>query len=223
MPTLNVPCRYNRAYRLDTSRTALVLIDIQRDFFLSGEDEPVGELWKIVPRCEALLALARELGLTVIHTREGYAPDLSDVSSFRAHLGYVGREGGLGRFLIRGEPGHGFLDALRPAENEVVIDKAAFSAFYQTHLDKLLRAKGIDHLLLAGVTTQACVHSTLRDAVDRGYWCLTVADCCAAEDPDLHEAALALIAGEGHLFGWIADFADVRAAAQGANTLSAST
>jgi nicotinamidase-related amidase len=90
-----------------------------------------------------------------------------------------------------------------------VIDKAGFSAFYNSRLDELLREQNIDHLILCGVTTQACVHSTLRDAVDRGYWCLTIADCCAASEPGMHEAALSLISGEGHLFGWVADLMDM--------------
>jgi nicotinamidase-related amidase len=89
-----------------------------------------------------------------------------------------------------------------------VIDKAGFSAFHASDLDEILKQDGIDHLILCGVTTQCCVHSTLREAVDRGYWCLTVADCCAASESGMHDAALSLIAGEGHLFGWVADLQD---------------
>lgn len=217
-----VPCHHDRTYRFDPARTALLLIDMQRDFFPIGDDgERIGALWDIVPRCVALLALARELGVRIVHTREGYAPDLSDVSAVRADLGYVGREGPLGRFLVRGEPGHALLDELQPRPDETVIDKAGFGAFHATELQALLQEGGIDHLLLAGVTTQACVQSTLREAVDRGFWCLTVADCCAAEDPHLHEATLAIIAGEGHLFGWIAGFTDLRDAVRRAALASA--
>jgi nicotinamidase-related amidase len=127
------------------------------------------------------------------------------VHAYRASLDYVGKPGPLGRFCILGEPGHEFVDEVQPLAAETVIDKASFGAFYNTALDDLLRADGIDHLILCGVTTQCCVHSTLREAVDRGYWCLTLADACAASEPGLHEAALQLIAGEGHLFGWVAD------------------
>ena len=92
-----------------------------------------------------------------------------------------------------------------------MIDKASFGAFYNTDLEQILRSGAIDHLIICGVTTQCCVHSTLREAVDRGYWCLTVADGCAATDAGMHDAALQLIAGEGHLFGWVADASDVEA------------
>jgi nicotinamidase-related amidase len=115
----------------------------------------------------------------------------------------------LGRFCVLGEPGHEFVEAVQPILNEPVIDKASFGAFYNTDLDEIFKRDGIDHLIICGITTQCCVHSTLREAVDRGYWCLTVADCCAASEPGMHDAALSLIAGEGHLFGWVADFQDV--------------
>jgi nicotinamidase-related amidase len=166
----------------------------------------------IVPRVVRLVEFARRSGCCIIHTREGYSSDLSDVTPYRRSLGYVGRSGQLGRFLIRGEPGHDFIDELRPLPNEIVIDKASFGTFYGTDLDERLNAAGVDHLIVCGVTTQCCVQSTLREAVDRGYWCLTIADCCGASEPDLHEAALSLIAGEGHLFGWVCDLADLEEA-----------
>jgi nicotinamidase-related amidase len=166
----------------------------------------------MLPRVQRLIAMARDLNCKVIHTRESYQPDLSDVNPYRLSLGYVGKPGPLGRFCIPGEPGHEFVEEGQPLPDETVIDKAGFGAFYNTGLDDLLRRQGIDHLILCGVTTQACVHSTLREAVDRGYWCLTVADCCAALDPGMHDAALDIIAGEGHLFGWVADVQDVAAA-----------
>lgn len=212
MKSLAIPCRDGRSYGFTPERTALLVIDMQRDFF--GEDGSA-EVLAVIPRVSKLIAAAREVGCRVIHTREGYAPDLSDVTPFRKSLGYAGRRGPLGRFLIRGEAGHDFLAEARPAPGEAIIDKAGFSAFYKSGLDKLLRTAGVDHLILCGVTTQCCVHSTLREAVDHGYWCLTVADCCAAEDPELHEAALSLIAGEGHLFGWVCKLSDVLRAARG--------
>ncbi|MEQ9491759.1 MAG: cysteine hydrolase [Alphaproteobacteria bacterium] len=207
MPSLTIPCRSGRAFEFDPSATALVVIDMQKDFF-TGDGE---SMLDTVPCVAALTGWARTVGCTVIHTREGYRPDMSDVSAFRRSLNYVGRDGPLGRFLIRGEPGHDFLDVLKPRPGETVIDKAGFSAFHDTGLHQHLSAAGIDHLILCGVTTQCCVHSTLRDAVDLGYWCLTVADCCAASEPGLHEAALRLIEGEGHLFGWICSAADATA------------
>lgn len=210
--TITVACRDERAFVFRPARTALLVIDMQREFFAAGDDDEPNPMLAIVPRVAALARLARRLGVRVVHTREGYAPDLSDVTAYRASLDYVGAEGALGRTLIRGQPSHDFLDEMQPEAGETVIDKAGFSAFYASGLDNVLRASGIDHLILAGVTTQCCVHSTLRDAVDRGYWCLTVADCCAAGEPQLHEAALAIIAGEGHLFGWICDLADIERA-----------
>ncbi len=212
MKSLAVACRDRRKYAFTPERTALLVIDMQRDFF--GEDGNA-EVLAVIPRVAELIAAAREIGCRVVHTREGYAPDLSDVTPFRKSLGYAGRRGPLGRFLIRGQAGHDFLAEARPAPGEAIIDKAGFSAFYKSALDKLLRSAGIDHLILCGVTTQCCVHSTLREAVDHGYWCLTVADCCAAEEPELHEAALSLIAGEGNLFGWVCELSDVLRAARG--------
>lgn len=209
MSEVSVQCRGDRAYSFSPEHTALLVIDLQKEFFQADLGECVDEMRAILPRVERMIAMARDLECKVIHTRESYKPDLSDVNDYRRSLGYVGRQGPLGRFCISGEPGHEFVQEARPLPDEAVIDKAGFSAFYNTGLDDLLRQDGIDHLILCGVTTQACVHSTLRGAVDRGYWCLTVADCCAALEPGLHEAALQLIAGEGHLFGWIANVRDV--------------
>ncbi len=211
--SLKIACRDDRLFAFAPETTALLVIDMQREFFAPEEDGEPSPMREIVPRVAALAALARRLGGRGIHTREGYAPDPSDGTPYRASLDYVGYEGDLGRSLIRGEPSHDFIDEMKPEPGETVVDKAGFSAFYASPLDNVLRASGIDHLLIAGVTTQCCVHSTLRDAVDRGYWCVTVADCCAASEPELHDAALWLIAGEGHLFGWICDLADIERAA----------
>ena len=211
MATSRISCHHDRTFIIDTDTTALIVIDMQRDFFADETGAFEGAMMDVVPRVESLLETCRAAGLAIVHTREGYASDMSDVSPFRESLGYVGRDGPFGRFLVRGEHGHDFLDSVRPLPGETVIDKPGFDGFFATDLDQVLRNAGVRHLILAGVTTQCCVHSTLRSAVDRGYWCLTVADCCAAIDPDLHDAALQLIAGEGHLFGWIADLADVDA------------
>ncbi len=209
MSEIVVQCRGDRVYTFVPERTALLLIDLQKEFFVADTGERLDQMRAILPRVQKLLTMARGLGCRIVHTRETYQPDMSDVNTYRRSLGYVGRPGPLGRFCIAGEPGHAFVEEAHPLPDECVIDKASFSAFYNSELDALLRQQGIDHLILCGVTTQACVHSTLRDAVDRGYWCLTVADCCAAIEPGLHEATLDIIAGEGHLFGGVADLRDV--------------
>ena len=205
-----IDCWGGRSLRLPAGRTALLVIDMQRDFLdpdgmcgLLGED--VARLQAVVPALRRTLEAARRAGLAVIHTREGYAPDLSDVNAVKAERGGVGRAGPLGRFLIRGEAGHDFVAELQPDPGEAVIEKPGFSAFYRTDLQARLDAGGLSHLVLGGVTSQCCVHSTLRDAVDRGFTCLTLADGSAAFDPELHRATLAIIQGEDHLFGWIAD------------------
>jgi nicotinamidase-related amidase len=205
---VTVTCQGGRGFSFEPASTALMVIDMQRDFLdpkgmcaLGGED--LTPLCGIIPTIAALSKLARERGITMIHTREGYAPDLSDVHPLKRERQSVGAEGPLGRFLIRGEPGHDFIEELMPRPGETVIDKPGFSAFYRTHLDDDLRRLGITHLILTGVTTQCCVQSTLRSAVDRGYWCLTLADACATFDAEVHDAALRLIEAESHLFGWV--------------------
>jgi len=209
MNKVSVQCRGDRAYTFSPEHTALLVIDLQKEFFVESLGECLDDMRAILPRVKRLISSTRDLKCKVIHTRESYKPDLSDVDAYRRSLDYVGKPGPLGRFCILGEPGHEFVEEAHPLPSETVIDKASFGAFYNTGLDDLLRQDGIDHLVLCGVTTQACVHSTLREAVDRGYWCLTVADCCAALEPGMHDAALDLIAGEGHLFGWVADLQDI--------------
>ncbi len=215
MHEISVPCRSNRTYRFFPATTALLAIDMQQQFFIDDAGDGINDMQAIIPRVAGLIAAARALGCRVIHTRESYHADLHDVSPYRRTLDYVGRPGPLGRFCIKGEPGHDFLGDVTPLPDETVIDKASFGAFHQTDLDEILHTAGIDHLIVCGVTTQCCVHSTLREAVDRGYWCVTVADCCAATEPGLHDAALSLIAGEGHLFGWVCDLEDIRQPAGG--------
>ena len=210
MNAISVQCRGDRIYRFSPETTALLVIDLQKEFFTDDIGECFEEMQSILPRVATIIALARKLGCKVIHTRESYKPDLSDVHTYRRSLNYVGKPGPLGRFNILGEPGHEFADQVKPLPAEPVIDKASFGAFYNTTLDDLLRQDDIDHLIICGVTTQCCVHSTLREAVDRGYWCLTIADCCAASDPGMHDAALKIISGEGHLFGWVSDAQNIQ-------------
>ena len=209
MSKISIQCRGDRIYRFSPAHTALLAIDLQKEFFVEGVGECLDEMRSILPRVARLIALARELECQVIHTRESYKPDLSDVSAYRKSLDYVGKPRQLGRFCVHGEPGNEFVEEAQPIPDETVIDKASFGAFYNTELDDLLRRSSVDHIIMCGITTQCCVHSTLREAVDRGYWCLTVADCCAALDRGMHDAALDIIAGEGHLFGWVADLQDV--------------
>ncbi len=209
MSKISISCLGDRVFEFSPETTALLSIDFQKEFFADGMGECLDEMRSIIPRVAKLISLARTIQCKVAHTRESYQPDLSDVSEYRRSLGYVGKSGPMGRFCVLGEPGHEFVEAVQPVHDETVIDKASFGAFHNTDLDEILKRDGIDHLIICGVTTQCCVHSTLREAVDRGYWCLTVADCCAALEPGLHDAALSLIAGEGHLFGWVADVQDV--------------
>jgi len=208
-----VACRAQRIFRCEPETTALLVIDMQRDFCSpegasakAGED--VRPLLGIVPRLVKLVAAARAQGIAVIHTREGHRPDLSDLPPAKRERSRlagaeIGAPGPLGRVLVRGEYGHDFLDELRPEPGEAVFDKPGFGAFYGTELDAHLRARQIDHLLFTGVTTQCCVQSTLREAVDRGYSCLTFYDGCAAFVPAWHDATFSMIASEGHLFGWV--------------------
>jgi len=215
----SVACWDDRVFSFEPPSTALVVIDMQRDFLDSEggaaiEGEPIDRLRAAIPTVASVTDGARAAALHVYHTREGYASDLSDVGLAKADRNSVGNPGPLGRFLIRGEPGHDFADGFGPAPGESVIDKPGFSAFYRTDLHDHLDAARVTHLIICGITTQCCVHSTLRDAVDRGFYCLTVADACAAFDPEVHDATLRIIQAENHLFGWIADTVDVLTALQ---------
>jgi len=206
----DVICQDQRRFTFAPQHTALAMIDMQRDFF--SPREKTAALHEILSPAELVLAAARNAGVHVFHTREGYARDGSDINPFKQALGYVGKPGPNGPFLIRGSPGHDFLDGFEPLTDEVVIDKAGFSGFYRSALDEELRARAVTHILLAGVTTQCCVHSTLRDAVERGYFCLTLDDCCATVEPAVHQATMRIIRAEHDLFGWIGDSAELLAA-----------
>ena len=190
---------------------ALIVIDMQRDFLdprgyvaLSGVD--VTLLRRTIEPVQRLLAAARAAQVLVIHTREGHRPDLSDLTDFKrrraAGAGIaIGSVGPLGRLLVRGERGHGIIDEVAPLPGETLIDKPGFGAFFATDLELILRAAGISALTIAGVTTDICVHSTLREAVDRGFDCTTVSDACAAGEPAVHDAMIRCIAGEGGILG----------------------
>lgn len=202
--------------------TALVVIDMQRDFldpagYIGQSGVDVGVLRAAIPNVRRLIDMARSAGIHVIHTREGHRPDLSDLNAAKARRAAgvgaaIGSRGPLGRLLVRGERGHAIIDELAPLPSEVVIDKPGFGAFYATDLELVLRARGITALMLAGVTTDVCVHSTLREAVDRGFDCHTVGDACAAADAAIHAAMLTCIAGEGGILGQVASTAEMMAA-----------
>jgi biuret amidohydrolase len=196
------------------SAMALLIIDMQRDFldpagYIATSGVDVAGLRAIIPRVRSLLLAARERGIPVIHTREGHRPDLTDLPAVKRRRAAgagapIGSVGPLGRLLVRGEPGHAIIEELAPLTGEPVVDKPGFGAFFATDLETILRTAGITSLTLAGVTTDICVHSTLREAVDRGFDCVTVADACAAADPDIHAAMIACIAGEGGILGGVA-------------------
>lgn len=206
---------------LEGSRTALLIIDMQRDFlepggFGSSLGNDVSKLRRAVAPCRALLDAARTFGLTIIHTREGHRPDLSDAHPHKVLRGdpatRIGAPGPMGRILIRGEPGQDIIEELYPAAGEIVIDKPGKGAFYQTDLELILTTRRIDTLLVCGVTTEVCVHTTIREGNDRGYRCIAVADCCASYFDEFHEVALRMVKAQGGIFGWVSDSDNVIAA-----------
>ena len=203
---------------VDLDRTALIIIDMQRDFLERGGfgetlGNDVSRLAAAIGPCRTVLAAARRVGLMVIHTREGHAPDLSDAPRAKIERGVpslrIGEPGPMGRILIRGEPGHDIIPALYPADGEIVIDKPGKGAFYSTDLERLLSNHGVETLLVCGVTTEVCVHTTVREANDRGYRCVVLADCCASYFPEFHEAGLRMVAAQGGIFGWVSNSAAV--------------
>ncbi len=204
---------------MDPCRTALIVIDMQRDFldpggYAAAAGLDVGALRRVIPYVRQLLDRARSLDILVIHTREGHRPDLSDcppakLERSRKAGAEIGSAGPLGRLLVRGEYGHDIIGELRPLLYEQIVDKPGYGAFHQTDLEQLLKKHDIHNLLICGVTTEVCVHSTLREATDRGYRTVLVADACGSAHPDLHEAALRMVAVEGGIFGRVADMRTV--------------
>lgn len=194
-------------------QTALLIIDVVRDFCAPGgyadrAGMRIDTLRRPIAPIVRVRDQARARGMTIIYTREGHRRDLRDLTEAKRRRAIrtgapIGAPGPMGRLLIRGEYGHDMVDELQPAPGEPVIDKPGYGAFYQTDLDLLLRNAGITTLLLTGVTTNVCVQSTLREAIDRGYECITLEDCCATSDMALHEATLAMIRDEGDIFGRI--------------------
>ncbi len=202
------------------SNVALLLIDFQRDFCEPGgyaeRFSSVSFARDVVPRARLLLHAARALDLCVVHTREGYAPDLSDCTlqrrlrSRRAGAA-IGAAGPLGRFLIRGEPGHGFIPELLPVAREIVIDKPSYGAFHGTDLAQRLEQLGIRHLYFTGVTADVCVHTTLREATDHGYFCHYVKDAISTFDAELRRACERMVDVEGGIWGRLVSAGDALA------------
>jgi nicotinamidase-related amidase len=206
---------------LDLRNTALLIIDMQRDFMEPGGfgetlGNDVSQLASAVAPIAALLDAARRSGMLVVPTREGHLPDLSDAPPAKVERGApslrIGDPGPMGRILIRGEAGHDIIPALYPLDTEIVIDKPGKGAFYATELSDVLQKYGIENLLVCGVTTEVCVNTTVREANDRGYRCVVVSDGCASYFPEFHAAGLDMIKAQGGIFGWVADSAAVLAA-----------
>lgn len=204
---------------LAAARTALLVIDMQRDFleprgYLAGMGYDLAGVRAAIGPARRLLDASRNAGLTIIHTRQGYRPDLAELAPHKrarvdAGTSAIGKTGPLGRFLIRGEPGFDIIPELAPGPSEFIVDKTANSAFWGTDLAAILAAHRVDSLIFAGVTTDVCVHCTLREANDRGFECLLASDACGSGDAEAHRAALHMVTVEDGVFGAIANVAQI--------------
>lgn len=208
-------------FPFDPAHTAVVMIDMQRDFLEPGGfgamlGNDVSLLRPIVPACVRLLALARAKGMAVIHTQEAHDAQLADCPPSKRARGAlscgIGDPGPLGRVLVAGEPGAGFVPELLPQPGDIVLRKPGKGAFHATSLDAILHAQGITHLLIGGVTTEVCVQSTMREANDRGYECLLVTDCAASYFPQFHAAVVEMMVAQGGIVGWAAPLAEIESA-----------
>jgi len=201
-------------FEFDPATTALMIIDMQRDFVEPGGfGEALGNdvslLRKAIAPTKRVLDAARKRGLFVIHTREGHRQDLSDLPESKRLRGRlktgIGDKGPMGRILVRGEHGHDLIDELKPAAGEPVVDKPGKGAFHATDLDAMLHHRRVRQLIVCGVTTEVCVNTTVREANDRGYDCLVLEDCVGSYFPEFQVAALAMIKAQGGIFGWVSD------------------
>ena len=202
----------------DWQRVTLLIIDMQRDFLeLGGFGDVLGndvsQLQGIVPTVKELLEAFRQKKLPVFHTIEGHQPDLSDCPPAKLNRGRgdlkIGDVGPMGRILILGEPGNNIIPELQPLDDEIVITKPGKGAFYGTQLESLLKKKGITHLIIAGVTTEVCVQTTMREANDRGYECLLVEDATASYFPEFKQATLEMLRAQGGIIGWTATYKSI--------------
>ncbi len=199
-------------FAFDAPHAALIIIDMQRDFLEPGGfGEALGndtsKLAGLVEPIGRVLEAARRAGMFIVHTREGHRPDLGDLPEAKRLRGRsalrIGDVGPMGRVLVRGEPGHEIVAQLRPQPGEPVIDKPGKGAFYATDLDLVLRSHGIRQLVVCGVTTEVCVNTTIREANDRGYDCLALADCTGSYFPQFHTMALEMIQAQDGVVGWV--------------------
>jgi len=200
------------AFEFTPATCALLVVDMQRDFLEPGGfgeslGNDVTKLRRTIPPIRALLAAWRARKLMVLHTREGHRPDLADLPPSKKIRGRnattIGDRGPMGRILVRGEPGHDIVSELAPLAGEPVIDKPGKGAFWATDLHSILQNRGIRQLIVTGVTTEVCVHTTVREANDRGYDCLVPEDCVGSYFSEFHTAALKMIKAQGGIFGWI--------------------
>jgi len=210
-------------FSFDPAHTALVIIDMQRDFIEPGGfGETLGNdvslLEAIVPACQSVLLAWRKVGGLVVHTREAHRPDLSDCPPAKRNRGKptlrIGDAGPMGRILVMGEPGNQIIPALAPVAGELVIDKPGKGAFYATGLHETLQERGITHLVFMGVTTEVCVQTSMREANDRGYDGLLLEDCTESYFPHFKAAAVEMIHAQGAIVGWTASSGQLLAALQ---------
>jgi nicotinamidase-related amidase len=208
------------AFPFEVAKTALVIIDMQRDFVEPGGfGETLGNdvslLTAIVPACQRVLAAWRAAGGLVVHTRESHKADLSDCPPAKRERGNpslrIGDQGSMGRILVAGEPGNQIIAALAPQAGEIVIDKPGKGMFYGTDLQSQLHWRGISHLVFMGVTTEVCVQTSMREANDRGYDGLLLTDCTESYFPEFKAATIAMVHAQGAIVGWTASSAQLLA------------
>ncbi len=212
-------------YPLDPAHTALVVIDMQRDFIEKGGfgdslGNDVARLEAIIPATARLIGLFRAQHWPIVHTREAHLPDLSDCPPSKIRRGnpslHIGESGAMGRLLVRCEPGNQIVDTLAPLGGEIVVDKPGQGMFWATGLHELLQSMGITHLVFAGVTTEVCVQTSMREANDRGYECLLIEEATESYFPEFKAATIEMIAAQGGIVGWVTPLAALEQAVQGA-------
>jgi biuret amidohydrolase len=207
-------------FHYQPAHTAVLMIDMQRDFIEHGGfgeslGNDVTHLQSIVPVAEQLLHWARQQGMLIVHTKECHRPDLSDLPAAKKNRGNpslrIGDAGPMGKLLVDGEPGSDFIAEMQPLPGEMVIAKPGKGAFYATDLQTKLDQRGIRSLIVAGVTTEVCVQTSMREANDRGYECLVISDATASYFPHFKQTTLEMIAAQGAIVGWVADFSQLQA------------